>query len=464
MSKIRITIDNNINISYPPPPLSKEVKRILSFPNPAYDDAISFGRTTRGIPKKIRLYEELNGILSVPRGTWGDISEILNAQGYQIEVTDNTVSFDRTALPKEISLWEYQKPWVAGMMSTAQGVGIAPPGAGKTLMALKIYEQLGQPCLWVTHTQRLATQVARRAEQFLGIEAGLIGKGKEDIKHFTVGLVPTLVRRDLSKYKDKFGLILIDECHHVPASTFLKVVSEFAAMYRFGVTATPYREDQLEKLIFKTVGPSLAYLDKDDLRALGKLMTPEVVRKHTRYYFPYNPSSRKHNYHALVDDISADFNRNQQIATDVIVESTLDEDNVCIVLVGRIQHGENLLEMIEPVLPNTGFVHSKMTPKERDRVLDDFESGKFRVLIATYKMLAEGFDYQPSNRLFLTAPFKGRSLIEQACGRIERAFPGKDSAIVYDYVDARVGVLVRQSETRLDIYETNNNPVTTLSS
>ena len=294
------------------------------------------------------------------------------------------------------------------------------------------------------------------------IEAGLIGAGKADIKHFTVGLVPTLVRRDLSKYKDTFGLIIVDEAHHVPASTFLKVISSFSARYRYGLTATPYREDKLEDLLFSVVGPKRAYLDKEVLRKLGKLVTPTVVRRPTNFYFPYNPTSRKHNYAALSDALAEEFKRNQQIATDVIVESTLNDQNVCIILVGRIPHGDALCEMIEPVLPRTGFVHSKMKTAESDQILDDFENGKLKVLIATYKMLAEGFDYQPSNRMFLTAPVKGRSLIEQAIGRIERAFIGKTSAIVYDYVDHRVGVLNRQADTRRDTYEINNNPVTTL--
>lgn len=462
MPKIRIVIDNRINIHRPPSVIDKKIKNLLSFDNPAYNDAINFNRTTRGIPKKIRLYDELNGVLSIPRGSWDVLSGVLNECGLEIDVVNDTSTFEPITFPKSIKLWEYQEPWVKDMLSTTQGVGIAPPGAGKTLMALSMYERLGQPCLWVTHTQRLATQVARRVEQFLGVEVGLIGNGKEDVKHFTVGLVPTLIRRDLSAYRDYFGLIIVDEAHHVPASTFYKVVSEFSAKHRYGVTATPYREDQLEKLIFSSLGPQLAYLDKEDLRALGKLMTPQIIRRPTNYYFPYDPTSRKHNYAKLSDDMADDYKRNQMIATDVMVESTLSEDNVCIVLVGRIQHGENLLEMIEPVLPNTGLVHSKMTAKQRDVILDDFENGKFRVLIATYKMLAEGFDYQPSNRLFLTSPFKGRSLIEQGIGRIERAFAGKTSAIVFDYVDVKVGVLVRQAETRLDIYEINNNPVSTI--
>jgi superfamily II DNA or RNA helicase len=132
------------------------------------------------------------------------------------------------------------------------------------------------------------------------------------------------------------------------------------------------------------------------------------------------------------------------------------------VLVGRIHHGEALFELLDPVLTDVGFVHSKMSIKKSDEALDAFESGKTRVLIATYKMLAEGFDYQPANRLFLTGPYKGRTRIEQACGRIERTYPGKTDAYVYDYVDKFVGVLNRQAEVRLDVYEANDMPVTTV--
>jgi superfamily II DNA or RNA helicase len=77
-------------------------------------------------------------------------------------------------------------------------------------------------------------------------------------------------------------------------------------------------------------------------------------------------------------------------------------------------------------------------------------------------MLAEGFDYQPANRLFLTGPYKGRTRIEQACGRVERTHKDKTNAIVYDYVDRRVGVLNRQAEVRLDVYEANDMLVTTI--
>jgi len=351
------------------------------------------------------------------------------------------------------------------MLSSSQGLGVGPPGMGKTICALSIYASLGQPCLWLTHTQRLAHQAAESASKFLGIESGIIGGGKEDIKHFTIGMIPTLAKKsekELEKYSKLFGTVIADECHHIPSTSSFKVLTSLAARNVYGVTATPYREDKLERLIFGAIGPQLAYIDKETLREMGKLMTPTIIRKHTDFYFPYNPTSKKHNYIKLVDAIANDYKRNQQIITDVIIESTSDENNVCIILVGRIPHGEILHEMLLPIIPEAGLVHSKLKKREVKEVLDNFGEGKLRVLIATYKMLAEGFDYQPTNRLFLTAPFNGRSLIEQACGRIERTYPGKKDALVFDYVDVRVGVLTRQAETRLDVYEMSNNPIRTI--
>jgi len=463
LSYIRVEVDSSIKLLEAPASFVRFCKKELTFDNPDYKSAIQHGRRTNGIPRKIRPYIERNGNLSLPRGFWNVLVAKAHQSGLDIKCTDNTVVFPQTAPPKSILLRDYQSPWLESLLLDTQGVGVAPPGSGKTIMGLETYARLGQPCLWITHTGRLLRQARKRAEEFLGIETGIIGKGKEEIAHFTVGTVQTLVRKDLTKYQDLFGLIIIDECHHVPSKTFLEVVSMFNARYRYGLTATPYREDQLENLMFHTLGPATAYLDKATLRAEGKLMTPQVIRRPTKFYFPYNPGGgKKFNYQALTDSIITDRERNNLIATDVIVESSYDPDNVCIVLVGRIAHGEALYDLLKEVLPGVGLVHSKMSAKVSDQVLDDFESGRIRVLVATYRMLAEGFDYQPTNRLFLTAPYKGRALIEQACGRIERTFPGKTDAIIYDYVDFLVGVLKRQSEARLDVYEANNTPVTTL--
>jgi len=463
LPSLNVIIDSHIHLDRGPPSFIKLCKKELTFNNPEYLDAVKHGRSARGIPRKIRSYTEENSRISLPRGYWARFAEAAQENGHTINCDDRSLVFKPRPPPGIITPRDYQQPWVNALLNSNQGVGVAPPGSGKTIMALMVYAALGQPCLWLTHTGRLLRQTRKRASEFLGIDTGIIGKGKEEIAHFTVGTVQTLIRRDLSNYKDKFGLIILDECHHAPARSFMEVVSAFNAHYRYGLTATPYREDGLGRLMFQALGPALCYLDKEVLRKNGQLVTPLVQRRPTEFKFPYNPAGGKRfGYAALCDALATDVKRNQQIATDVVVESSIDENNVCIVLVGRIPHGEELHQILDQILPGVGFVHSKMSNKKSDEILDAFETGKLRILIATYRMLAEGFDYQPSNRLFLTAPFKGRSLIEQACGRIERTFPGKTDAVVFDYVDQHVGVLNRQADVRLDVYEANNTPVVTI--
>jgi superfamily II DNA or RNA helicase len=458
--KIKTVISNYIWPENLPPLVAKTIKKELSIPNPAYEDAVKFKRKVYGISKYIRPYVEENGKLGIPRGYLNRYLQILNKEGLEIDLVWNTTLYDKKEM-KGLELREYQKPWVDVMLSEFQGVGQAPPGAGKTIAALEMYLRIGQPCLWLTHTIGLAEQVAERLFEFSGEEAGFIGAGKVDIKHFTVGIIPTLCRRDLSDYKDLFGMVIVDEAHHVPAATFFDVTSSFNAHYRFGLTATPYREDGLQDILFLTMGPIVTTISKQYLRDIGMLMTPTVIRRPTNFDFPYNNRVKKFNYKALEKALGADLTRNEVIATDVIVEATIN-NNICIVLVGTIDHGEEMMRILSDIIPDIGLIHSKQTPKFRKKVRVKFGNGELSVLIATYKMLAEGFDYKPTNRLFLTAPFKGRILIEQACGRIERISEGKKDAIVYDYVDNNLRVLKEQSEVRMDVYEASNNNVITM--
>jgi superfamily II DNA or RNA helicase len=460
MKTIKTVISNYIWPKNIPADLSKKLKKEVSIPNPEYENAKKFKRRTYGIPKFLRPYVEERGELGLPRGYFNRYLNTLAEAGFKAELEWKTSLYEKKKL-KGINLRDYQKPWVDTMLSEFQGVGQAPCGAGKTVCGIEIYLKLGQPCLWLTHTDGLAKQVAKELLEFTGETAGIIGAGKEDIRHFTIGLVPTLCRRDLEKYKDLFGLIIVDECHHIPATTFTKVISAFTAHYRYGVTATPYRDDGLEPLLFQSVGPIVTSISKQYLRDIGMLMAPTIIRRPTEFTFPYNSSIKSRNYMALKKALGQNQKRNEQIATDVIVESTID-NNTCIVLVGTIDHGKEMFNILSDIITNTGLVHSKLKMKERDEVMEAFGRGELDILVATYKMLAEGFDYKPSNRLFLTAPFKGRILIEQACGRIERIHPGKTDAIAYDYVDENIGVLSNQAGARQDVYEANNNHVITI--
>jgi len=459
MTPLSFRLENEIVIPQLPFGLVQEVKRRLTFENPEYKKAQQFGRSVRGISQFIRFYHTIGDEFRLPRGFFRDFMQLLHEHDYTPVIQDLTSSFAPKKFPHSaLALRDYQIPWVEGLLSDTQGLGVGPPGSGKTAVALALYERLGQPCLWLTHTKGLARQVAKRLKSFLGEEAGFIGDGKEDLRHFTVGLVPTLVRRDLSEIVKLYGLVIIDEVHHQPSVSFTQVANQFWARYRYGLTATPYREDGLEPLMFAAIGPTLASITRRELRAVGALITPTVYRRRTKFSFPYDHQVKETNYKALEEALTHDDDRNDQIMQDVSLEA-MAESNTCIVLVSRIEHGEILREKISQVHEEVGLTHSKMAPKKAYQVIDDFSEGKIRILIATYKMLAEGFDYPPANRLFLVGPHRGRTLIEQASGRVERPAPGKINALIYDYVDSNLIVLSNQAESRLDVFEANDIPV-----
>ncbi len=455
---LQIRLTNEIVVDKLPPEIADKVHKKLTIENPLFKSAAKFGRSTRGMQRWLKLYHIEGTTHYLPRGFLDDFLDLCKA--YQVEIKDETISFEKTTLP-DLPLWDYQVEAVNAMLQHKQGLLVAPPGAGKTVVALSIYAKLGQPCIWLTHTRGLARQVANRLKSFTGQEAGMIGEGKEDIKHFTIGLIPTLIRRDLSKYSNLFGLVLADECHHLPSRTWAQVVDIFKGSYRYGVTATPYREDGLEAMMFHAMGPIRYTLDKEFLRSKGKLMTPKILRRKTDFWFPYDPYVKNRNYIALEEALPLNEERNNLIISDVFSEA-FQEGNTCIVLVERIEHGIVLHEKLSKLLEDVAVVHSKMKAKQADATIDSFSDGKLRVLIATYKMLAEGFDYQPTNRLFLTAPIKARSLIEQGIGRIERVIKGKKDALVYDYMDEKINVLRNQAQMRKEIYELSKNPIVDL--
>src|SRR3989338_9797375 len=135
----------------------------------------------------------------------------------------------------------------------------AQPGFGKTIVALQYIVKRHQPELIIVHTKELLQQWKKSIEQNFALkkgDLGIIGGRKWKIgKLITIASHQTLVRRNLAEIKNAFGCLVIDECHHVPATTFLSVVRQFSAPYVLGLTATPYRKDKLERLMVYSVGP-----------------------------------------------------------------------------------------------------------------------------------------------------------------------------------------------------------------
>jgi len=428
------------------------VKESLTILNPAWQDAVQFNRSTWGIKKTIKLYEEVGNTLIIPRGS---LYKLINLTGIPNSISYDVASFKNTEVPTNIKLRKLQQPWVQSMLMHKQGIGVAPAGSGKTVMALQVIASIGQPTLWLTHRQSLVKQLKDRAGFFYGDagKIGTIGVGKFEIGDFlTVGMVQTIAKKDMQELVKQFGVVFVDECHIVPAAQTMASVRQFAPEYLYGLTATPYREDRLEQIMFDTIGPVIAHMDRETVVEEKGILPATVVTRYTGISYPTSRPGAK-DFSKVIDYLVNHTGRNNMIVMDILTEIGLG--NICIALTSRVDHGLLLKEMLAKYGVECEHLHSKQTRKQREERLGRFLDGEVPLLIATYQLLSEGFDHQPTNRIFFTLPYKSKGLIEQSKGRIERTSPGKTDALVLDYVD-NIPMLLNQYDKRCEQYEDHN--------
>jgi superfamily II DNA or RNA helicase len=447
--------------------LREYLKALLTTVNPEFIDAKTFGRWTGNIEQFIHQYVETGKDITIPRGL---LDHVLNDLGREFEEI-----IDERVTPAAEKVWpegniilrpDDQEPAVQEVMSFDNGFLSAPAGSGKTVMGLELARRLGLKALWLTHRQNLKDQTIEEAVNLLEIPKDRIGvlHGKKWSigEQLTVGMIPTLGKRDLSEIEEEFGVVIVDEAHHIPSKTFLQVVNQFSAKYIFGLTATAYRRDKLEAIMFNSVGPVVSRIDHVDLIEDAHLIIPEVKRIRTGWI---PPNANELEYHELMDAMIHSPLRNGKIVKDVVRECEV-ANNTCIVLVSRTKHAEILTEMlkkaglrcefvvgavdVDDVDPSSGKRKKKAIPQEiRDQIVKDFKEGGLQVLVATYDLLAEGFNYRPLNRLFMASPIKWKGTVVQSLGRVQRPYETKENARVYDYVDWDITMFAKQADSRL---------------
>lgn len=377
-------------------------------------------------PETIELYEETDTHLTIPKGLLEEVSIPL-----EDHTTINPVTFNFKG-----ELREYQVTAIKKLIKSRYGVLESTTGSGKTVMAMALAEALGQQTLFIVHTKALLNQTVEAVDKFLGIKAGIIGSGKRDIQNFTVATIQTLQRGEIPL--NTFGLVLIDECHHIPSTTFSKVIMKLDSHYMYGLSATPKRPDGLTWALTATVGPFLHTVPKAELVKNKSVIKPCIIRVDT----PYVPSK---NYDAFdltqhLEDIANSNIRNTFICNhfDSIYRS--NPEMSAIILTDRTAHAENLsknLKQYNPVL-----LHGKLPEKTKLENLKLVKLGNTKVTIATYAFVGEGFDVPAWDTLFLASPFSSIIRLTQVVGRICRPAKNKNEAYVYDYADVNDPVLM----------------------
>jgi superfamily II DNA or RNA helicase len=316
------------------------------------------------------------------------------------------------------------------------------------------------PTLVIVDRQPLVDQWRDRLSAHLGIDRkriGIIGAGRRRPGGvIDIAMVQSLARHDdLAPLTAGYGLIVVDECHHVPATTFEGAVRQIAAPAWLGLTATPYRRDGLEGLITMYCGPvrhrmgPSAFDPEEFERALVVHPTEHAIALGGADEVEGAGSAIQGVFRGVVEDDD----RTRQICADIAASARLGRNSL--VLSGWTAHVVRLVKGLNDLGLEPLVLQGGMGKKARGLVMEELamvRPGGGMILIATASFLGEGFDCPPLDTLFLAFPvaFKGR--IVQYVGRVLRPVDGKVRVEVHDYVDVRVPVLARMHARRLPAY------------
>ncbi len=449
-----ITIGKDIRLEEIPDPLDRLLSNQLEIPNPKWLENERMGRWNWETPKTLCFYTRTSGGgLILPRGTMGHLIRCCKKDGIAYRIHDHRQSLPLLDFTFTGLLKPFQKAAVEALRPKHFGTLSAPTGSGKTVMAMALIAGRRQPALIIVHTQDLADQWVKRIESFLNIpesDMGRIGSGKKTFgTHITVALVQSLYKC-AGEIAPRIGFLIVDECHRCPSRTFTEAVSLFDSKYMLGLSATPWRRDNLSKLIFWHLGDVQYSIDKHELVDSGDILPAEIMVRQTEFKAHHDPTKA---YSKMLAELTTDDPRNRLIASDVAIEAEKD-DGICLVLSDRKQHCETLRAILT-------FRHKiaaevltgDVDVGKRALILKELAEGHIKVLIATGQLLGEGFDCPNLSSLFLTTPIRFSGRVLQYIGRVLRPAPGKHQARIFDYVDAHVGVLKSAADARRKVYQ-----------
>jgi superfamily II DNA or RNA helicase len=439
-NKLIIRLSNAIEISRTGmnTALVSFLKDELNFLNVDFIIKKNSGKSTFGTKRYFKFIEELDEYVIIPKGFIRKLLVycIQNSIKYQLDdyrklLTPANFSF-------HASIREYQLPAVEAAAKKDIGVIVAPPGSGKTVVGLKIIADKQQPALIVVHRNQLADQWAERIEAFLGIpkhDIGRIGQGKTRIgKQVTIAMIQSLGKElqkpEAERLVHTFGIIIVDECHHIAAETFKNALSLFHSYYLYGLTATPFRKNSDDRLISVHLGEVISEMKSSDNKASAQ---PQIIIRNTASNVSYNAKTDR--FETLSNILIHDSERNKLILKDVTFQ--LSTGKRAVILTERKEHIETLQQYLKQSF-ETVTLSGDDSETSRNIKWKVLKAGNYQVLITTGQFFGEGSDLNNAQCLFLVYPFSFEGKLIQYIGRVQRS---ELAPVIYDYRDLKIDYL-----------------------
>ncbi len=432
-----------------------ELRRLAAFQNPEFYKKQAMHLGTRGTPRVVTCAEESGAFLSLPRGCEADAVALVAGWGGKPVVEDQRVNGEPLQIEFRGDLTEVQTRAAAAILPHDIGIIVAPPGTGKTVLGAALVARRGVSTLVLVHRKPLLDQWVAQLSEFLGIprkEIGVIGGGKrKGTGRIDVAMIQSLVRKGrVDDVVAGYGHVVVDECHHVSASSFGCVLSEVKARFVLGLTATPHRRDGHDPTVEMQLGP-VRFAVSAKASAAARGLAHGLVIRETSFSATWNPGDAIQDLYAAM---AADEARNALILDDVI--SALEEGRSPLLLTERRDHLELFVQKLRGVARHLVVLHGGLSARGRKDALDSLAAipdSEERLVMATGRYVGEGFDDPRLDTLVLALPVAWRGTVVQYAGRLHRKHAGKTEVRIHDYRDGIVPVLARMLEKRIRAYQ-----------
>lgn len=458
-NSVKLVLSNQLFIEKKdlPQALFNRLIRLAAFQNPEFYKAQAMRLPVWDKPRVIGCAENFAKYIALPRGCFDDVNLLLQNNSIAMELSDERIDGEKLSLRFEGELREEQKAAVRKILRNEIGVLCAPTAFGKTVAAAAVIAKRSVSTLILVHRTDLLRQWQERLTQFLNLTPdtlGAIGAGKrKPTGKIDIAVMQSLVGKSAANEAEKFdaaakilehyGQIIVDECHHISAFSFESILKRARAKSILGLTATPIRRDGLQPIIFMQCGPIRHTATKSET-------APTCMEVYPRYRaikaFPDNVSIQEL-FRALVEDEA----RNRQIAEDAA--TAYAEGRKVLILTERTEHLVRLQELLqEPCF----VLHGRLSKKQRTAVQEELnclDDAAPRILLATGRLVGEGFDHPALDTLVLAMPVSWKGTLQQYAGRLHRKHAHKTDVRIYDYVELENPQLSRMWNKRLRGYK-----------
>ncbi len=436
-----------------PQPLANRLIRLAAFQNPEFYKAQAMRFPVWDTPRVIGCAENYPNHIALPRGCMDAAQELLRDNRICCDLHDERF----TGQPLEVAfagtLRIDQEAAVSAMLHHDTGVLCAPTAFGKTVVAAALIERRSVNTLVLVHRTELLRQWQARLQTFLGIGKGVVGtigggKAKPTGK-IDIAVMQSLSRQgEISDLVENYGHIIVDECHHLSASSFEAILKRSKAKYVLGLTATPIRRDGQQPIIFMQCGP-IRYTAAKPVNAPHDL---EVVPRFlsTRINLPAEAGIQD-----VFRQVANDADRTAAIAAQAM--ANFEAGRKVLILTERTDHLDAIRVALESRVGNFFTLHGRMSKKQRRILTDELEAlppDSPRILLATGKLVGEGFDHPPLDTLILSMPISWKGTLQQYAGRLHRDHATKTDVRIIDFIDEGHPALLRMWDKRQRGYRT----------